>query len=148
MQSRKTKAEPNITEAAEKTGLRIRGLQSRLLEGSGEVQEPPDDTTANLEKQLQEYFEYWPGEDSPDTSRLKQIRNRVIDGVAERILRGWERSQEAEGTPFENEVIERLIDGVFERLIANGKVLDRKTRSFPAGPKLAATQLPDAKLQA
>src|SRR6266852_3656570 len=113
VQSRKTKAEPDITEAAEKTGLRIRGLQSRLLEGSGEVQEPPDDTTANLEKQLQEYFEYWPGEDSPDTSRLKQIRNRVIDGVAERILRGWERSQEGQGSPFENEVIERLIDGMF-----------------------------------
>jgi len=148
MQSRKTNAEPNITEAAEKTGLRIRGLQSRLLEGSGKVQEPPGDTTANLERQLQEYFEYWPGEDSPDTSRLKQIRNRVIDGVAARILRVWERSQEAEGTPFENEVIERLIDGALEKLIANGKAPDRKTRSFPAGPKLAATQLPDAKLQA
>jgi len=148
MQPRKTKAEPNITEAAAKTGLLIRGLQSRLLEGAGELQEPSSEATANLEKQLQEYFEYWPGEESPDTSPLKRIRNRVMDGVAERILRGWERSLEGKGTPFENEVIERLIDGVLERLIANGKAPDRKTRSFPAGPKLTATQLPDGKLQA
>jgi len=117
MQSRKTKAEPNITEAAEKTGLLIRGLQSRLLERASALPEPLGDTTANLERQLQEYFEDWPGEDSPDANHLKKIRDRVVDGVADRILRSWERSQEAKGTPFENEVMERLIDRVLEKLL-------------------------------
>jgi hypothetical protein len=135
MQSRRTKAEPNITEAAEKTGLLIRGLQSRLLEGAGEPKEPPGDTAANLEKQLQEYFEVWPGEDRPDTTRLQQIRDRVVDGVAERILRGWERSSEGIATPFESEVIDRLIDRMLEKLadgdrMPGSEMPDRMPRSF------------------
>ena len=137
MQSRKTKAQTNITEAAEKTGLLIRGLQSRLLEGAGELQEPSCDTAANLEKQLQEYFEVWPGEDRPDTTRLQQIRNRVVDGVAERILRGWERSSEGFASPFESEVIDRLIDRMLEKLAAadqmpGSKMPERIPRSFAA----------------
>jgi hypothetical protein len=135
MQSRKTKREPNITEAAERTGLLIRGLQSRLLEGGGEVvQEQPGDTTANLEKQLQEYFACWPGEESPDSVPLNRIRQRVIDGVAERILRGWQ--EEGKAHLFENEVIERLVDGVLEMVIANGNGPGRA----PRGPKSATTQ--------
>jgi len=147
VQSRKIKPEPNITEAAEKTGLLIRGLQSRLLEGASEVHEQPGDTTANLEKQLQEYFAlYWPGEGGPGTGPLNRIRHRVIDGVAERILRGWQ--QDGKAHPFENEVIERLVDGVFEMLIANGNGPGRKARSFPAGPKSATTQLSGSQMQA
>ena len=53
VQSRKIKPEPNITEATEKTGLLIRGLQSRLLEGVGEVHEATGDTATELENQLQ-----------------------------------------------------------------------------------------------
>ncbi len=122
MQSRKSKVElnrPNLTEAAEKTGLLIRGLQSRLLEGAGDIQEAPADTAANLERQLQEYFEIWPGEDRPETNRLTQIRNRVVDGVADRILRSWESAPGGAATPFENEVIERLIDRVVEKLASS-----------------------------
>ena len=130
MQPRKIKTEPNIAEAAEKTGLLIRGLQSRLLEGAGEVLEPPGETSADLEKQLQEYFTRWPGQDA---GSLNRIRNRVIDGVVERILRGWQ--QDGHGNPFENEVIERLIEGVIEKLIADNGGPGRKTRSFPNGGK-------------
>jgi hypothetical protein len=143
VQSRKIKPEPSITEAAEKTGLLIRGLQSRLLEGVGEVQEDPGDTTTDLENQLQAYFAGWPGEQS--SAAANRIRSRVIDGVAERILRGWQH--EGKGNPFENEVIERLIDGVIEMLISNGGGLGRKPRSFPAGPK-SATQLSGNQMQA
>ncbi len=90
VQSRKIKPQPNLTEAAEKTGLYIRGLQSRLLEGSGEVLEQSGETTAELERQLQEYFAGWPGEQARGAGPLNRIRNGVIDGVAERILRGWQ----------------------------------------------------------
>jgi hypothetical protein len=146
VQSRKIKPETNITEAAEKTGRLIRGLQSRLLEGAGEVQEDPVDTNTDLENQLQAYFAGWPGEQGPGTGPLNRIRNRVIDGVAERILRGWQ--QEGKVHPIENEVIERLIDGVLEMLIANGSGPGRKAQSFPAPPKSAATQLSGNQLQA
>ena len=137
MQSRKIKPEPNITEAAEKTGLLIRGLQSRLLEGVGEVHEEPGDTATDLENQLQAYFAGWPGDATPGGA-LNRIRNRVIDGVAERILRGWQ--QDGKAHPFESEVVERLIDGVLEALVANGG-LGRKSRSFATGPKSATTHL-------
>jgi hypothetical protein len=130
VQSRKTKREPNITEAAERTGLLIRGLQSRLLEGGGEVvQEQPGDTAANLEKQLQEYFACYPAEDSPESGALNRIRHRVIDGVVERILRGWQEDGKAH--QFENEVIERLVDGVLDMVIAG---------RAPRAPKPATTQ--------
>ena len=118
MQSRKPKPEQNISEAAEKTGLLIRGLQSRLLEGSGGVQRQPGDATEDLEQQLQQYFAGSSVEEIPVTSHLNWIRNRVIDGVADRIMRGWQQSGKAH--PFESEVIERLIDGVLETLILNG----------------------------
>ena len=139
MQSRKIKPQPNITEAAEKTGLLIRGLQSRLLEGSGEVLEQSGETTAELEKQLQEYFADWPGEQARGAGPLNRIRNRVIDGVAERILRGWQ--QDGTTNSFEHEVIERLIEGVLQILAANGNGAGIKTRAFPTTPKSAATQL-------
>ena len=139
MQPRKTKPEPNLTEAAEKTGLLIRGLQSRLLEGAPEFKEPSADTTANLEKQLQEYFACWPGEETRLNSPLSRIRNRVIDGVAERILRAWQ--QDGKTHPFEQEVIDRLIDGVLDMLAANGNGPGRAAQKFSSGPKSTTTQL-------
>jgi hypothetical protein len=146
VQSRKIKPEPDMAEAVEKTGLLIRGLQSRLLERTGEILEKPVETSADLERQLQEYFTGWPGEGVTGAASLNRIRNRVIDGVAERILRGWE--QDGKANPFENEVIERLIDGVLEMLIANGSRSPRKTRNFSPGPKASTTQLQGGHLQA
>jgi hypothetical protein len=63
----------------------------------------------------------------------------VIDGVAERILLGWQ--QDGCTNSFENEVIDRLIDGVLQILAANGSGAGMKTRTFPATPKSAGTQL-------
>ena len=138
MQSRKPKPEQNISEAAEKTGLLIRGLQSRLLDTNAGVQRQPGDATEDLEQQLQQYFACSSGEEIPVTSHLNWIRNRVIDGVADRIMRGWQQSGKAH--PFEGEVIERLIDGVIETLILNGDGLGRKPRSLATGQKTATTQ--------
>jgi hypothetical protein len=135
VQPRKTKQEPNLTEAAEKTGLLIRGLQSRLLESAPE----PADTSANLEKQLEEYFACWPGEESRINSPLNRIRSKVIDGVVERILRAWQ--QDGKTHPFENEVIERLIDGVLDMLAANGNGPGRPAQNFSSSPKSTTTQL-------
>ena len=137
MQPRKTKPEPNLTEAAERTGLLIRGLKSRLLEGAPEPS--TDDSTANLEKQLQEYFACWPGEESRINSPLNRIRNRVIDGVAERILRAWQ--QDGKTHPFENEVIDRLISGVLDIMAANGNGPGRPAQTFSSGPKSTTTQM-------
>jgi hypothetical protein len=138
VQSRKPKPEQNISEAAEKTGLLIRGLQSRLLEGDGGVQRHSGDATEDLEQQLQQYFACSSGEELQVTSHLNWLRNRVIDGVADRIMRGWQQSGKAH--PFEGEVIERLIDGVLETLMHNGDGLGRKPRSIATGQKTATTQ--------
>ena len=127
MQPRKIKPEPNITEAAEKTGLLIRGLQSRLLEGVGEVQEDPGDTTTDLENQLQAYFAGWPGEQS--SVAATRIRSRVIDGVAERILRGWQH--EGKGNPFEHEVVERP-----DRQCAGDMLLANGNGALGGGPEV------------
>lgn len=142
---RNIKREPNIAVATEKTGHFIRGLQSRLLEGASEIEEQPSDTTATLEKQLQEYFASWPGEGRPDTGSLKRIRNRVIDGVVERILRGWQ--QDGNAHPFEDEVTERLIDGVLQMLLAHDSGPGRKARGFPATPQPTA-QVSGSQMQA
>ena len=116
------KAQTGVAEAAEKTGLVIRGLQSRLQERASEVQEPPAESATDLENQLKEYFDRWPREESAEKGRLSQIRNRVLDAVADRILRRWERSQEGKAGAFENEVIERLTERVLEKLTESGGI--------------------------
>jgi hypothetical protein len=145
VQSRKTKPEPNITEAAEKTGVVLRGLQSRLLEGAGAVVEEPGESKEDLENQLQEYFKNWTGHGHSDVPPLRRLRNHVVDGVVERILRGW---QAPESNPLESEVVERLIDGVIEILVAgdaapgaaSNNAPGRMPRSFSAAPKPASAQ--------
>lgn len=145
MQSRKIKPEPNITEAAEKTGVVLRGLQSRLLEGAGAVVEEPGETKEDLENQLQEYFKSWTGHEPAGVAPLMRLRNHVVDGVVERILRGW---QDPESKPLESEVVERLIDGVIEMLLAGdtapGNSPGRPPRPFSAAPKPATTQFQPA----
>lgn len=106
MASRKSpegRTEPNLTEAAEKASLVIRGLQSRLRQRPGEAAE---ETPEQLEQQLQQYF-------ARSTARggtLADVRNRVVDGVVERILRQWDQ-----GSAIEADVVERLIEHVLER---------------------------------
>lgn len=106
----KSDAGPNagkepLAEAAEKASLVIRGLQSRLRNRPPD----PEDSPEELERQLQQYFST--SVPATRTGLLNDVRERVIDGVAERILRHWEQN-----TVLENEVIERLIDRVLERL--------------------------------
>ncbi len=107
-------------EAAEKARFLIRGLQSRLrAQAGGSPREQPDETLDDLERQLREYFERSGGKNEPGSARpsaLGEIRNRVIDGLVERILREWERPQDGSSTALENEVVTRLINRLLERL--------------------------------
>jgi hypothetical protein len=97
--------EPTLAAAVAKAGMVIRGLQARLNQRPIEpVEESPDE----LERQLALYFRK-----SVPTRRqplLNDLRSRVVDGVAERILRDWERN-----SPIEGAVIERIIERLLER---------------------------------
>ncbi|HTS78148.1 MAG TPA: hypothetical protein VMG40_18185 [Bryobacteraceae bacterium] len=103
-------AQEPIIEAAEKATLVIRGLQSRLR---GQPSEPAAESSDDLERQLQQYFatSLAPSQRAP---LLNDLRNRIIDRVADRILAHWEQNN-----ALENEVIERLINRVLERLGAS-----------------------------
>src|SRR5579863_974041 len=155
-----TKPRSGIAEAAERTGLMIRGLQERLSEASkapapvttekppavgepGAAQPPAanaEPTAApvgeDLEIELAQYFTLHEGRDAPPGGALEQLRERVVDGVAERILRQWERDGESAAftAAFENGVLEKLIQRMFERLTAANKDRDAP----PASPSVAA----------
>ena len=109
MASRKSpesRPDPNVSAAAEKASMVIRGLQARLQ------QRPPDpieESADDLELQLAQYFHR-----SVPTSRLpalNDLRERVIDGVVDRILRQWDSH-----SALESAIIERLIERLVERL--------------------------------
>jgi hypothetical protein len=77
---------------------------------------------------------------------LHQIRKRVVEGVAAKVLNGWEWSQEGKVAPLENEVIERLVERVFARLIeTRGELPERPTRTLSASAaKASVRQVPAA----
>jgi len=108
--SRKTsepRPESDLAEAAEKASMVIRGLQARLQQRPMELEESPED----LERQLAQYFTKSLTTTSPKSAVLGEIRARVVDGVADRILRQWEQNGSIEGA-----VVDRLIERLFDRL--------------------------------
>jgi hypothetical protein len=124
------KIEAPISEAAEKAELLIRGLQSRLAECAVEAKAEP---TENLEWELERYFATETSKQVTPLAPLQQIRKRVVEGVAEKILNGWEWSESGKTAPLENEVIERLVERVFERLIeTHGELPQRPNRTLNA----------------
>jgi hypothetical protein len=137
------KNEPPITEAAEKAELLIRGLQNRLAECAADIQAEPAE---NLEWELERYFAAETSKQVTALAPLHQIRKRVVEGVAEKVLNGWEWSQEGKVAPLENEVIERLVERVFERLIeTHGELPERPARALSASAaKSSVRQVPAA----
>jgi hypothetical protein len=134
------KHEPPITEAAERAEILIRGLQSRLAERAGDVR--ANESSEDLAWELENYFAVETSKHVTALSPLDQIRKRVVEGVAERVLHGWEWSQEGKAPPLENEVIERLVDRVFQRLTeAHGELPEASGRTLPAAPKSPARQV-------
>ncbi len=104
--SSESKPDPNLTVAAEKASMVIRGLQARLQQRPAE---PEQETADDLERQLAQYFQH--SMPAPRQPLLNDLRGRVIDGVADRILRQWEQH-----SSIESAVVERLIDRLVERL--------------------------------
>jgi hypothetical protein len=134
------KNEPPITEAAEKAELLIRGLQSRLAECAGDVQ--ANEPAENLEWELESYFAAETSKQVAALSPLHQIRKRVVEGVAEKVLNGWEWSQDGKVAPLENEVIERLVERVFERLTeTHGELPERPNRTLAAAKNPPSRQV-------
>ena len=106
--ARQTKSDIKLSEAADKATALLQGLQSRLnREGSvvGHEESPED-----LERQLQEYFV------ASDSGGMDQIRERVIDAVADRILENWECGDRLQLGALENQVIDRVAERILARM--------------------------------
>ena len=115
MAERKTE---KLTDAAEKTTAILQGLQSRLSREAGiRTAQPefPDD----LGKQLEDYFAATsdPNANPQDPpARIEEIRGRVIEEVAERILRAWQEPGGRLSVAFKDAIVERLIERVLDSL--------------------------------
>ena len=107
--ARQTKPELKLTEAADKATALLQGLQSRLNRDTTAVA-PREESSEELDRQLQEYFKTEPG------NVPEQIRERVIDAVADRILKNWESGERRELGGLENQVIERVAARILERM--------------------------------
>ena len=105
--ARQTKSETKLSEAADKATALLQGLQSRLNSPRAErLEEGPED----LDRQLREYFV------SSEPGMLDQIRERVIDAVADRILESWEHGDRRELGELEKQVIDRVAERILERM--------------------------------
>jgi hypothetical protein len=105
--ARQTKPETKLSEAADKATALLQGLQSRL---NSQRTESPED----LDRQLREYFVS--SEASSEVGVLDQIRERVIEAVADRIMQSWERGDRRELGALENQVIDRVAERILERM--------------------------------
>ena len=112
--ARQTKSESKLTEAADKATALLQELQSRLA--------TPAPSIASARKLRRTWIGsfasiLWPSrETSPTAALLNQIRDRVIDAVAERILESWERGDRRELGALENQVIDRVAERILERM--------------------------------
>ena len=107
--ARQTKSESKLTEAADKATALLQGLQSRLNRDAAPG--PREETPEELDRQLQEYFV-----SESDAGMLNQIRDRVIDAVADRILESWERGDRRELGALEKQVIDRVAERILEKM--------------------------------
>ena len=115
MAERKTE---KLTEAAEKTAAVLQGLQSRLSREAGARTAPPE-VPDELGKQLEEYFaaaSHPSATDPGPSADLDGIRSRVMDGVVERILRGWQEPGGRLSAAFKDALVERLMERVMDSL--------------------------------
>lgn len=107
--ARQAKPETKLAEAADKATALLQGLQSRLNSHREESSE-------DLDRQLREYFVSEPVKLPETVDVLDQIRERVIDIVANRILESWERGDRRELGALEAQVIDRVAERILERM--------------------------------
>jgi hypothetical protein len=116
MAERKT---DKLTEAAEKTTAVLQGLQSRMNREAGGTRSARPEIPDDLGKQLEEYFagaSLTSDADPVSSARLDEIRSRVMEGVAERILRTWQDPGGRLSTAFKDALVERLIERLLDSL--------------------------------
>jgi hypothetical protein len=114
--ARQNKPESKLTEAADKTAALLQGLQSRLnRDAAPGVVNSREETPEDLDQQLREYFVADSEKPSSD-GVLDQIRERVIDTVANRILESWERGDRKDLGALENQVIDRVAERILKRM--------------------------------
>jgi uncharacterized protein (DUF2267 family) len=107
------KLEPKLTEAAAKTTAVLQTLQSRLRRETA-----PPQTHDELGEELQSYFATT---SAPLPDKISQeIRNQVIEGVVERILRSWGGPNGQVAASIKNEVIARLVERVTAEILKKG----------------------------
>jgi uncharacterized protein YPO0396 len=111
MADRKT---DKLTEAAEKTTAVLQGLQSRLSREAAGVRSAQPEIPDELGKQLEEYFAASSLPSAAD--QLDEIRNRVMERVAERILRAWQEPGGRLSAAFKDALVERLIERALDAL--------------------------------
>lgn len=112
MAERKTE---KLTEAAEKTTAVLQGLQSRLSR-EAEARTAPPEVPDELGKQLEEYFAAAALPSATSSVRVDDIRSRVMEGVVEKILRGWQEPGGRLSAAFKDALVERLIERVMDSL--------------------------------
>ena len=128
--SRGPRSPANISTATAKTRSLIQDLQTRLTEAAhpGLAAAPGAtlETEEDLERQLEAYFARevgGPGKAGASRARiLDELRNRVIDGVVERILSEWSQPGAPTSAGLRDEVMERLIERVLGELHASGSL--------------------------
>ena len=107
MAERKT---DKLTEAAEKTTAVLQGLQSRLSREAGGGRTAQPEIPDELGKQLEEYFA------AASSATLDDLRNRAMEGVADRLLRAWQEPSGRLSAAFKDALVERLIERVLDAI--------------------------------
>ncbi len=102
------KSESRLAEATEKTTAALQELRTRLAKET--TDRPREENPDDLERQLEAYFSNSSRTLSP---ALSEIRQRVIEAVADRIFQAWE---DPRGASIKKEIVDRLIERVLEDL--------------------------------
>jgi len=110
--ARQTKSESKLSDAADRATAMLHELQSRLSREP--TPGPSGESSEDLDRELQEYFV------TSDKGVPDQIRDRVIEAVADRILKCWESGQRSELGALENQVIDRVAERILERMTKRG----------------------------
>ena len=117
------KKSEKLSEAAEKTAAALQGLQSRLTR-QPTLAMAAEESVDDLGKQLQEYFST--AVVMPFSS-ADELRERVVQGVVDRIMRSWEDPRGQLLAALKKEVVEQLVERVLDRLASSAQGRERST---------------------
>jgi hypothetical protein len=127
------KAESKLGEVTERAAALLEELRLRLNAETPREAQSPDE----LERELQAYFSTASNKSPGNKSLLNEIRDRVVEGVVDRIMRSWEeplaQSSGATAGALKDDVLQRLIERVFERLEKESAGSSSPTRSESRG---------------